>query len=85
MITRRIDCRPYLRQQAGQMPKLRPVNGTHDRAAFGMAHHQNDFGTCHLAGKLHAAKKIVIRDVARDSGVENIPHPQVHEYLGGCA
>src|SRR2546427_5487000 len=55
-IHRRLD----LGEQAGEVAQLDPVDGTLDRAAPGVAHHQHDLRAVYLAGELHATEGVVV-------------------------
>src|SRR5882724_7619549 len=80
-IHRRLD----LGEQAGEVAELDPVDGTLDRAARGVAHHQHDLRAGYLAGELHATEDVVVGDVAGHAGVEHVADAEVHDRLGGRA
>src|SRR5262249_44351660 len=57
-----IHSRPDLREQAGEVAELDPVDGALDRAAGRVAHHQDDLRTDDLAGELDASEDVVVGD-----------------------
>ncbi len=56
-----------------------------DRAARGVPQHQDGFGACELARKLHASEQVGIDDVARDSRRENVADALVEHGFHGYA
>src|SRR5260370_5441652 len=80
----RLDCRIYLRKQPREITQLDPVDSSFDRTARGMSHYQDDLRSSRLARELHAAKDVVVRDIARDTGVEHVANAEIHDDLGRC-
>src|SRR4030095_13268307 len=78
----RLHRRFDLREQACEVAQLDIVDGALDRATGGVAHHQDDLGTRHLAGKFHAAQDVFVCDVAGHADIEDIADPEIHDHFG---
>src|SRR5258705_3657081 len=80
-IHRRLD----LREQAGEVAELDPIDGALDRTARRVPHHQHDLRTGYLACEFHTTEDVVVGDVGGHARVEAVADPQVHDRLGGRA
>jgi hypothetical protein len=66
------DRRSNLFQKSCQMLQADAVAGSFDCAAMGVSQHNDEFGAGQSAGNFHTSQDIVVEDVARHPGAEDI-------------
>lgn len=59
-------------QQAGQVPEFHAVDGSFDAPAMGVSEDHDDVRASHFGGVFETAKNILVNDVPRQTGAENV-------------
>lgn len=69
-------------KQGGEVAQLNAVAGAFDRAAFGVAEDEDNFGAGNFAGKFHGTHDVFVEDISGNSDTENIAEALVEDQLG---